>query len=396
MKKIARYALLSAALATIAVISNAPAANAEEPFCYECHDALPSVTHPHDPVESQDCTACHEDHGDAEELRLVEEGSALCYQCHDEFSGTGSMHPPVEDGECTECHNPHGSQNPGLLANVGAELCYSCHDEFSGTGSMHPPVEDGECTECHSPHGSKHGSLLAATGAELCYSCHDAMDEGVSVHSPVGDGECTECHSPHGSEHGSLLVAAGGELCFACHDGAGFNDPVSHAALDDGCTECHSPHNSQNEKLLTAKLSLERLDMFSEEQAELCFNCHDAEAFTAVKTEDTDFRHGQTNLHQLHLTGGAKPNKYGLVKKKAGQTCLGCHLPHSTLQARLLRTEFECKGIFCYTMRFKPNEVGGTCVVGCHKPRTYSRNASQESSTAQARSASSLNTGSTR
>ena len=109
MKMIARFALLSAALATIAVISNAPAANAEEPFCYECHDALPAVTHPHDPVESEDCTACHEDHGDAEELRLVEEGSALCYQCHDEFSGTGSMHPPVEDGECTECHNPHGS-----------------------------------------------------------------------------------------------------------------------------------------------------------------------------------------------------------------------------------------------------------------------------------------------
>ena len=89
-----------------------------------------------------------------------------------------------------------------------------------------------------------------------------------------------------------------------------------------------------------------------------------------TKGGDTDFRKGEENLHSLHLKGGAKPNKYGFIKKKDGQTCVACHLPHSSLQDRLIRTEFECKGIFCYTMRFMPNSSGGTCVVGCHKPKT--------------------------
>jgi predicted CXXCH cytochrome family protein len=313
---------------------------AEEPFCYECHDEFPEFSSPHDPADSGDCTACHEDHEDAEELRLVEEGAALCYQCHDEMTGGASVHPPVEDGECTSCHSPHGSDNEVLLVTSQEKLCFECHDEMSGGASVHPPVEDGECTSCHSPHGSDNEALLVTPREELCFECHDQ----------------------------------------------GFNDPVEHAALDDGCGECHQPHNSEFPRLFTANLTLDRLARYEEEQGRLCFNCHDAEVMAAARTEDTEFRHGTTNLHALHLTGGAKPNKYGFIKKKDGQTCVACHLPHSSLQQRLLRTSFECKGIFCYTMKFRPNETGGTCIVGCHKPRTYSRDATQESSTAKASS----------
>jgi hypothetical protein len=82
---------------------------------------------------------------------------------------------------------------------------------------------------------------------------------------------------------------------------------------------------------------------------------------------------GTNNLHALHLNGGAVPNKYGIIKKKDGQTCFACHLPHTAMQEKLLRTEYQCTGTFCYTMRFVQNPNGGTCIVGCHKPRTYSR-----------------------
>ena len=307
-------------------------AAAEEPVCYECHDAFEPVGVPHDPADSNDCTACHEDHGDDEELRLVEEGSALCFQCHDEFEAVSASHAPVEDGECTACHNPHGSNHGGMLiAEAGSALCYECHDEFEAAVSMHPPVEDGECNSCH---------------------------------------------NPHGSNNEAILIVAKGELCRECHDD-GMEDPVVHAALDDGCSECHLPHTSEFPKLFSANLTLERIARFEEQQAELCLNCHDLDALLATTTEDTDFRHGSRNLHSLHLTGGATPNKYGFIKKKDGQTCVACHLPHSALQERLIRTEFECKGIYCYTMRFRPNESGGTCIVGCHKPQTYSRNAEE-------------------
>ena len=55
---------------------------------------------------------------------------------------------------------------------------------------------------------------------------------------------------------------------------------------------------------------------------------------------------GTTNLHALHLNGGAAPNKYGIIKKKDGQTCFACHLPHTAHQEKLLRTEYQCTGHF--------------------------------------------------
>ncbi len=361
-------------------------AGAEEPFCYDCHDALAAVSTPHDPVAEGDCTACHQDHGDEEKLMLVEEGSALCYQCHDDMGGKPSVHPPVDDGECTGCHNPHGSDNAALLVAPAEEICFECHDAPEGA-VVHAAVEDG-CTTCHNPHSSDNGTLLTAPAEEICFECHDAP-EGAVVHAAVEDG-CTTCHNPHSSENGSLLTAPAGEICFECHEDSGFRDKVLHAAVEDGCSECHNPHSSENEKLLTANLTLERLARFEERQAELCFNCHDSEAFSNPQSHDTNFRHGDTNLHNLHLMGGAKPNKYGFTKPKDGQTCIACHLPHSALQERLVRTEFECKGIFCYTMRFKPSDSGGTCVVGCHKPRVYSRTATQESSTVSSSSSGPL------
>jgi predicted CXXCH cytochrome family protein len=370
--------LLGLTAMACALLAGYPATAAAEPVCYECHDELPAVSNPHDPVDSGECESCHEDHGDDEELRLVEEGSALCYQCHDEMTGA-SVHPPIEDGECTSCHSPHGSDNSAMLIASAEEICMECHDAPEGA-SLHAAVDEG-CTVCHVPHTSPNSPLLTAPSEELCMECHDAP-EGAVVHAAVDEG-CTACHVPHSSENSPLLTASQEELCFECHESEGFTHDNTHAAVDDGCTACHNPHASENEKLFVANLTLERLALFEEEQATLCFECHDAGSLTSKGGEDTDFRNGAENLHALHLNGGAKPNKYGFIKKKAGQTCVACHLPHSSRQDKLIRTEFECKGIFCYTMRYVPNSVGGTCIVGCHKPKTYSRDAAKES-TAQA------------
>ena len=262
-------------------------------------------------------------------------------------------------------------------------VCFECHDYFPEFAFQHEPAGSGECEACHEDHGDEETLMLVEEGSALCYQCHDEMGEGKSVHPPVEDGECTACHNPHGSENETLLVTPSEELCFECHDNyEEGSHQVLHAALDDGCMECHNPHSSPYDKLFTASLTLSRLEIFTEEQGELCFNCHDLESFTSKRTEDTEFRQGQNNLHALHLTGGAKPNKYGILKKRDGQTCVACHLPHTALQERLIRTEFECKGTFCYTMRFVSNDTGGTCVVGCHKPKTYSRDSGEESAAA--------------
>lgn len=371
-----------------AVVFAVAPARAADPPCYECHDDFPKkmkeFKFTHEPAASGDCTACHLDHGDAEKLMLVKNGAALCAECHDDVAKGTSVHAPVGDGECTSCHNPHGSANKKLLVAAGAALCKTCHDDMAQGATVHAPVADGDCSSCHKPHASANEKLLVAAGAALCQNCHDDMAQGASVHAPVKEGKCTACHNPHATAAKKLLVAAGTALCEKCHaGGTEFKRKVTHAAIDD-CSACHRPHSSGNPRLFTKNFKLDRLALFDPKDAELCQDCHDIGGLTKLQSEDTGFRMGAQNLHATHLLGGGTPNKYGIVKKKEGQTCFACHLPHTADQARLLRTEYQCTGTFCYTMRFVPSEKGGTCVVGCHKPRVYSRDGQDPSSTAGA------------
>ena len=104
---------------------------------------------------------------------------------------------------------------------------------------------------------------------------------------------------------------------------------------------------------------LDRLALFDPKQAELCLDCHDLETFTKAQSEDTGFRMGPTNLHALHLNGGATPNKYGIIKKKDGQTCFACHLPHTADQEKLLRTEYQCTGHLLLHDALRPERQRG-------------------------------------
>jgi len=263
-------------------------------------------------------------------------------------------------------------------ARAEEPFCFECHDDFPAKMKAfkftHDPAANGECTACHLDHKDAEKLMLVKEGAALCYDCHDNMATGASVHPPVADGKCTACHNPHGSANKKFLVAAGRGLCDKCHAASPeFKGRVTHAAIDDGCSDCHRPHASEYKRLLAKNLVMDRLALFEPKQADLCLGCHDLETFTKAQTEETGFRMGTLNLHALHLNGGAVPNKYGIIKKKDGQTCFACHLPHTATQERLLRTEYQCTGTFCYTMRYVQNASGGTCIVGCHKPRAYSR-----------------------
>jgi predicted CXXCH cytochrome family protein len=272
-------------------------------------------------------------------------------------------------------------------ARAAEPFCFDCHDDFpkkmKGFAVKHDPAANGDCTACHVDHKDAEKLILVKEGAALCYECHDNMATGTSVHAPVKDGKCTACHNPHGSPNKKLLVASPQQLCEKCHGkNPEFGRKVMHSALDDGCSSCHKPHSSENPKLLAKNLLMDRIALFEPKHAELCFSCHDENTYTAAQSQDTGFRMGQENLHSLHLNGGAKPNKYGMIKKKDGQTCFACHLPHSADQQMLLRTEYQCVGTACFTMRYVKNDKGGTCVVGCHKPRTYSRDGQDPNSTA--------------
>ena len=92
-----------------------------------------------------------------------------------------------------------------------------------------------------------------------------------------------------------------------------------------------------------------------------------------VDVEATNFRDGSRNLHSLHVQGALVPNKYGIVKRGKARSCSVCHNPHGSSQPASLIREYNCQGVFCFTMTYYPLEDGGKCMVGCHKPRSYRR-----------------------
>lgn len=264
----------------------------------------------------------------------AELADAPCYECHDELQeefSKGSPHSPVEEGDCEACHEDHGDAETLMLSDKVPTLCYGCHDEFE-KAHVHDPVGEGDCLGCHDPHHSTQSALLRDAVPALCYECHDDYSQGVSVHEPVAEGSCTECHDPHQSEH---------------------------------------------EGLLTGRYERKLRVTFSADAYELCLECHDLEAFNDPVTENaTAFRYGARNLHYVHLIDETDDKGYGIKKRRKPRiSCSGCHLPHSSDQAKLIRPERDRGEVTVFTISYRQTADGGGCVVGCHKPLQYVRDA---------------------
>jgi predicted CXXCH cytochrome family protein len=302
-----------------------------------------------------------------------------CYTCHQKQKASfavGTIHEPVASGDCESCHQDHGTDNKLLLTDEVPTLCYGCHDQASKT-TKHSPVDEGSCLDCHQVHNSEGSGLLVKAVPDLCSDCHDAMGSKKSVHQPVAEGGCLDCHQAHESDEAKLLSKATPDLCSDCHSdpdrsaGKAPHEPVSGGE----CSECHQAHESDFKPLLTANYSQERYLLYNADAYSLCFNCHDKGAFEdPTAATDTGFRNGGTNLHYLHLVK-EEVNKYGMKKRKEGLTCMGCHVSHGTEQQKLIRINLECGATYCYTMNFRKFEGGGSCVVGCPKPKVYKSSA---------------------
>ncbi len=305
-----------------------------------------------------------------------------CSKCHEDWTRSLQqnkiIHSALEDDGCEDCHDDHGDNGRLVLVEDGNNLCLQCHDGPEDGASVHEALSDGDCTDCHDPHGSNNSSLLVETLPELCFQCHDDPGQGKSVHEVVSDGSCTDCHDPHASKNSALLVEGTPGLCLQCHDVPENPGSKAHTALTEGdCTDCHRAHASEEPRLLVEHYETKRFPgTFVEEMYSLCFQCHEAELVTGP-ARSTGFRSGSKNLHNLHVMGELKPNKYGIVRRGKARSCSICHQPHGSEQGFNLVKEYRHNGILFFALDYTPTENGGRCVVGCHKPRSYSRSVPQ-------------------
>lgn len=304
--------------------------------------------------------------------RPAEAAGEMNCGCHPNKADKSFTHKPVKDGECSSCHKPSDQKHPKvkkgaflLTDNGKAGLCNECHERKDIKKYVHGPVASGDCLDCHDVHQSDNKFQLKESGVALCYMCHDKTKLGRKFpHPPITEGKCLDCHDPHQSDNKYILKAEGSDLCILCHNKSMFSGKSIHGPVATGeCSACHVTHGTQYPHLLKHSFPEDFYTPFNKSQFELCFKCHSASLADDQRTgAATNFRNGMFNLHFLHVN-----------KADKGRSCKVCHDPHASSQPKLISSKVSGFGRWRIPIRYTKNDVGGTCVVGCHKPKSYNR-----------------------
>lgn len=280
----------------------------------------------HGPLHVDACSACHTPAGDPAQhhFELARPRDALCTSCHRPGTSAKVLHKPFEGSACQDCHDPHGGTTRNLLLEATpGELCGRCHQAAQHKVS-HDPVAKGDCLACHHAHSSENEKLLVTAKKDLCVSCHKPVGAALAslpyTHGPAGV-DCSACHAAHGADAKGLLLKPTRDLCIDCHDSVAeelAKNSHVHGAMDGpaACAGCHTPHASRFKSQLKSI------------ESELCLSCHDREIVNK-KTKKK-------------VANVAKEIAAGTFKHGPVRTgdCDGCHPPHSSNHARLLRADY--------------------------------------------------------
>lgn len=344
-------------------------------LCLSCHDGLrakvESSKFGHGAIDAGGCTACHDPHGSGQKHLLKGKSpDETCSACHDPKTRGEVVHPPAK-ASCSICHDPHGSDKAKLLKAELPALCLDCHQKSRGDFAgkhVHGPVQAG-CPSCHDPHSAPRKSLLRADGKkDLCLTCHEDVARKIKAvshpHPAVEKDGCTACHVPHTSDQARLLKMPLQQLCVTCHKDTNseLKAKLLHGPVARGqCQDCHDAHGSDNPKILKIFFPENFYNSYKDGLYAVCFNCHEKDiAREPQTTKLTNFRNGDKNLHYVH------------VHSEKGRSCKSCHAVHGGDQEKHVR-EGVPFGSWNLPIKYTRTSGGGTCIVGCHNPKSYDR-----------------------
>jgi predicted CXXCH cytochrome family protein len=307
---------------------------------------------------------------------VTQEGEpCVSAKCHAKMGTAAYVHTPIAQGSCMYCHDLTASKVRFGLKKSDLDLCLSCHEDqnaFYKQEVIHPPIKT-DCIGCHNPHQSPYKFQLESgpSSARLCFTCHDEDDkmEYQYLHGPVESEDCMACHNPHASSYKHLVRVGPQEiqLCDSCHQEIPKkieNATFKHGVINKGlCSPCHAFHGSDLTKHWTRLFPDKFYDPYDPKHYSLCFQCHEkAQAFLEKSTTLTNFRNGDRNLHNLHVT------------RRKGRTCIACHDVHATNQKRLIRSSTPFgPSHFRIRIVYVKTPTGGSCTMSCHVAKGYDR-----------------------
>jgi predicted CXXCH cytochrome family protein len=392
-------------------------------LCLSCHGGEKfSRRIVHGPVRSGECLACHDPHASREPALLKSryapgrfatgEGDvALCLGCHeaeayfsDSTDGTlfrdggrnyHALHlapssaarqerPADRALSCRSCHEVHSSEGSRLVRremDCGGVPCLRLEYRRSDTG--------GECLSgCHTPQAytfigrvelvpvpaspaaaapdrsTLEPSALERSINKRCVACHEKDVKRFAkrhIHAPTRSGFCSACHLDHGPENRLLLLGPEDRVCSRCHDLRDARIGAAHQGFPiagSRCSECHDPHAGEN----AAYLYPRRHAPFAEGD---CAACHGKPAAGwRIPGE------GNATCAGCHDDVGRENHLHEAIRQ---QGCTGCHRPHASAEARLLRAPsarlcFSChsRAPFLKETTHPPAEEGDC--AACHQP----------------------------
>jgi predicted CXXCH cytochrome family protein len=151
-------------------------------------------------TDDRACANCHNPHGSTLAHLLADREDRLCMQCHDKAIvrdgrtivaamaaelARPHLHGPVETGDCSGCHDGHGAAHANLLRQPFPDRFYAAFDK----------AEYDLCFQCHN------AQLATEPRTETVTAFRDGDVNLHHLHvSREGKGRtCKACHATHGS-----------------------------------------------------------------------------------------------------------------------------------------------------------------------------------------------------
>lgn len=212
-------------------------------------------------------------------------------------------------------------------------------------------------------------------GGNRCFAgeCHTPVAQRLATlkrpHGPLKESAraCEACHVLHGDASPGRRTRERVEaLCARCHAEIGGKIRASrfrHTPIDrQGCTACHAPHGTDWPDLLDNPPPHLEMEYDPTNRRFCTKSCHARARYLDAGNAESGFRDGSRSLHWVHTTW----------KKVRG--CNACHDTHASDQPFQIRPDVPFgTGGWKLPIAFTPTATGGSCVVGCHRPQSYSR-----------------------
>lgn len=213
--------------------------------------------------------------------------------------------------ECVDCHNVHAlTQEPRVTASAPA-----AYGVITGAWGL-----DLEAVE----------TTLAAPAEyeyQVCFKCHAGPTWGGSPRDIAAEFDSTSSHA--------VTSVDADVYCVDCHGNAGPGPS--------------GPHVSPASPLLSSPF----IGVRPAKAEMLCYECHAKSLYYdgTDPVEETGFRHGDTNLHVVHVS----------ASEGHGLGCESCHVSHGGENTFLIRDG----------LGWLDTATGGQCSTECHLEGAY-------------------------